>query len=146
MIDDNSLYCGKMANPECDEKGNQTTGLMIQVCDFEVLQEVELSNSPNGEMEEILRHIYVKDQANVGEKFKDKEKEKGEKKPVREEVLGDDYSRKLERNVNLKRIFDRENDDYLEKVTDPQTGESIYRCHEPLSEHTGHGSDKKNQK
>ena len=143
VIDDNSLYYGKMANPECDEKGVQTTGLMIQVCDYEVLQEVELSKSPNGEMEELLRRIYAKDQANIGEKFKDKEKKKGVKKTVREKVMGDDYSRKLERNVNLKRIIDRENDDYLEKVTDPQTGETIHYCHEPLSEHIGHGSDRK---
>ena len=141
VIDDNSLYYGKMANPECDEKGVQTTGLMIQVCDYEVLQEVELSKSPNGEIE-ILRHVYAKDQASVGERLKSKEKEEGQKKPVREKVLGDDYSRTLERNVNLKRIIDRENDYYLEEVTDPQTGESIHYCHEPLSEHTGHGSDK----
>ena len=57
------------------KRGIQTTGLMIQVCDFEVLQEVELSKAPNGEMEEIIRRFYANDQANVNEKLKDEEKE-----------------------------------------------------------------------
>lgn len=43
----------------------------------------------------------------------------------------------------VKRVFDRELDWYEEEVSDPETGEVLHRCAEPLSEHRGHGSDKK---
>lgn len=43
----------------------------------------------------------------------------------------------------VKRVFDRELDWYEEEVSDPETGEVFNRCAEPLSEHRGHGSDKK---
>ncbi len=40
------------------------------------------------------------------------------------------------------RRIDRDNDRYDEVVIDPETGEIVYECHEPLSEHWGHGSAK----
>jgi hypothetical protein len=41
-----------------------------------------------------------------------------------------------------ERTFDRDADRYTEKVTMLDTGEVICNKDQPLSEHTGHGSDK----
>jgi hypothetical protein len=38
-----------------------------------------------------------------------------------------------------------DNDGYKEKVVDCETGELIYEAEEKLSEHKGHGSDKRNK-
>ena len=40
-------------------------------------------------------------------------------------------------------MIDREADTYDETVTDPESGEIVHECHEPLSEHRGHGSAKR---
>ncbi len=37
-------------------------------------------------------------------------------------------------------ILDRRKNNYHKVVTDPDTGEVLYECKEPLSEHRGHGS------
>lgn len=42
----------------------------------------------------------------------------------------------------FRRIIDKEKDDYQELVVVNQTGEIKHICHEPLSEHQGHGSAK----
>jgi hypothetical protein len=39
-------------------------------------------------------------------------------------------------------IINRRDDHYREVVTDPETGEVLHHCDEPLSEHRGHGSAK----
>jgi len=44
--------------------------------------------------------------------------------------------------MSKSRIINKYNDKYLEKVTDPETGDVIHHCEEPLSKHFGHGSDK----
>jgi len=48
--------------------------------------------------------------------------------------------------VNVRRIFDREIDRYIEVVTKEETGEIIHEKNDPLSSHYGHGSAKKNDK
>jgi len=48
--------------------------------------------------------------------------------------------------MDKERVIDRDNDVYKEKVVDPKTGETIHHCEEKLSEHYGHGSDKKSNK
>ena len=45
--------------------------------------------------------------------------------------------------VDVCRIFDRENDRYKETVTVRKSGEIIHAVDEKLSEHRGHGSDRK---
>jgi hypothetical protein len=45
--------------------------------------------------------------------------------------------------VRHERLIDRQNNRYSEKVTARDTGEVIHHCDEPLTDHTGHGSDKK---
>jgi hypothetical protein len=60
-----------------------------------------------------------------------------------EQLVGDDLHRTSGKWYKKIRVIDRENDRYLETVTDPETGEVVHHCEEPLSEHFGHGSDKK---
>ena len=53
--------------------------------------------------------------------------------------------RKLDgRLMKKSRIIDKVNDKYVEKVVDPESGEIVHLCEEPLSEHVGHGSAKLN--
>jgi hypothetical protein len=65
----------------------------------------------------------------------------GKKKPVVEIRAGDDLSHKTEQWNHKKRVIDRENDRYLERITDA-AGNVVHRCAEPLSQHRGHGSAK----
>ena len=53
---------------------------------------------------------------------------------------GDDFNRKLGKFVKLERVIDREKNWYKKRVTDPDTGEVLYECEEPLTDHRGHGS------
>ena len=57
-------------------------------------------------------------------------------------ISGEDFGRSARRWFSKMRLIDRENDHYYEKVWDPETGEVIHECSEPLSKHTGHGSAK----
>lgn len=66
----------------------------------------------------------------------------GYKKPISEHVQGADWSVKLRRHVHKTRTIDRLNDWYEEKVIDPETGEVLRDCAEPLSQHCNHGSAK----
>ena len=66
-----------------------------------------------------------------------------QRRPFHEQVVGADLHRKSGKWMHKERIIDRENDWYSETVTDPETGDVIYECHEPLSEHQGHGSAKR---
>ena len=68
----------------------------------------------------------------------------GKKKHRLEITAGDDLHRKSGRWHNLDRRIDRKSDRYTETVTDPETGQVIHHCDEPLSKHRGHGSDKQN--
>lgn len=55
---------------------------------------------------------------------------------------GFEYSHSLKKLVKKVRTIDRDTDSYVERVTDPDTGEVIHECVEPLSQHSGHGSAK----
>jgi len=44
--------------------------------------------------------------------------------------------------MKLSRVIDRDNDIYHEVVTDPETGEVVHECREPLSQHRQHGTAK----
>ncbi len=59
-----------------------------------------------------------------------------------EEKTGNIWSEDLGRFVSYHRMIDRKNDLYYEKIVDDETGEVLRKCEEPLSGHTGHGSDK----
>jgi DNA-directed RNA polymerase subunit RPC12/RpoP len=40
-------------------------------------------------------------------------------------------------------VIDRQNDRYIERVVDPETGEVLHTCEEPLRKHQGHGRAKR---
>lgn len=67
----------------------------------------------------------------------------GQKKPFVESISVPSHSRKLGKPVHHERLIDRDNDLYHEKVTEYESGNVIHEQKEPLSEHVGHGSDKK---
>lgn len=64
----------------------------------------------------------------------------GKRKHFIETFTGADWSHRLQRFVRKVRILDRDNDRYVEKVVDPETGEVLRDVSEPLSEHQGRGS------
>ena len=66
----------------------------------------------------------------------------GKRRPFIETVSGHDLYRKTGKWNILKRVIDRENDEYAKIVTDPDTGEVLHHCEEPLHKHRGHGSAK----
>jgi hypothetical protein len=65
------------------------------------------------------------------------------RKMIAQGVNGADLFRKIGKWMHLERFFDHRGDRYVETVTDPETGEVIHQCDEPLSQHQGHGSAKK---
>ena len=42
----------------------------------------------------------------------------------------------------MRRTVDRDGNWYRETFLDPETGEVLHHCEEPLTEHRGHGSAK----
>ena len=56
---------------------------------------------------------------------------------------GDDLHRNTGKWYKKERRIDKDKNIYKEVVTDPETGEVIRFCEEPLSLHQGHGSAKK---
>ena len=88
-------------------------------------------------------HVFVIESVPLRDGLAMKAKRPGDKRPYVESKAVPDHSRKLEKLVHLERIVDRDNDRYFERVTDYESGEVIRECDEPLSQHLGHGSDKK---
>ena len=66
----------------------------------------------------------------------------GKNKKRKEIKVGDDYNRDRKKYVSLKRVIDRDNDLYGEKIIDESTGEIIRECYEPLKDHQGRGNAK----
>jgi hypothetical protein len=50
------------------------------------------------------------------------------------------WSRDREKWVHRQKTENRRDDRYAEVVWDPDTGEIVHQCDEPLSAHRGHGS------
>ena len=72
-----------------------------------------------------------------------KAKRVGQKKPFVESISVPSHSRKLGKLVHHERLIDRDNNLYHEKVTEYESGTTIHEQKEPLSEHVGHGSDRR---
>ena len=53
------------------------------------------------------------------------------------------FTRSLGQWSHRSKIENKRADEYVELVTNPETGEVLYECREPLSQHRGHGSAKK---
>ena len=71
-----------------------------------------------------------------------KAKRPGHKKPIYEGCYEPSVQRTTGIMMRLERFFDRINDWYRERVSNPKTGEVVHSCEEPLSKHQGHGSAK----
>ena len=72
-----------------------------------------------------------------------KARHSGVSKPFLESKSGASFFRRLGQWVSREMVVDRENDKYKELVTNPETGEVIHHCDEPLSQHRGHGAARK---
>ena len=104
------------------------------------------SRKPCPKCGSLNRHvnIQVHDTANLREKIRMKGRDEAGK-PFIEQVHGDDLHRKSGKWMKLRRIIDRTKGWYHELVIDPETGETVHECQEPLSQHRGHGSAKRSQ-
>ena len=74
-------------------------------------------------------------------KLKERPPEGG--KPIREIKSGEELFKETNEWRQIERIVDRKDDVYYEKITDLKTGKVIKEVFEKLSEHKGHGADKK---
>lgn len=72
-----------------------------------------------------------------------KAKSAGRRIPWYELLNGADWSRTFQKFMQKTRIIDRRSDHYSEVVEDPDTGNVIRRCSEPLTQHQNHGSARK---
>ena len=64
-------------------------------------------------------------------------------KPFIEQKSGSELYRKTGKYNDRSMIVDIENDLYTEIIKNPETGEIVHKCIEPLSKHTEHGDAKK---
>lgn len=77
---------------------------------------------------------------------KGKARQGGTGKPFQEFKVGDDFHTKFGKWNYREMDINHRNDSYKEIIKDKTTGEIIYKCEEPLSKHTGHGSAKHKKK
>ena len=106
-----------------------------------------IEHCPNCNSADINRLIILKDNISTHENISGfSNKQPGKKKPAVEFKAGQEKSTAYNKWVNKNRVIDRENNRYFECVVDPDTGEIIHECCEPLTEHFGHGSAKNSEK
>jgi len=103
----------------------------------------EDSRKPCPSCDSLSRHVNIAVSATVAlhSKISLKGKRPGLKRPFIEQTFGDDLHRKSQRWMQFHRVIDRLRNWYSERVTDPESGEVIHSCEEPLTDHRGHGSD-----
>jgi hypothetical protein len=87
----------------------------------------------------------IHETANAQDGIGMKLKRNGKGKSIYEAKTEYKLFRKTGEITNIDRIIDREGNKYKEEITAPVTGEVIHRCDEALSDHKGHGDDKKNK-
>lgn len=63
-----------------------------------------------------------------------------QRRPSMEMRVEQSWSRKRAKWLERRMRIDRANDQYLEEVVDPDTGEVVHHTFEQLSIHVGHGS------
>ena len=66
----------------------------------------------------------------------------GKSKLRQDFFVGDDLHRKSGKWNKKERYLNKDSDTYKEVVVDPETGEIVHYCEEPLSQHQGHGDAK----
>ena len=110
-----------------------------------IIQPLRLEKFSCPECDSSLKHHEVEINENLtvrtGLKLKAKH---GNKKPHFESKDIPDFNRDRQKIVRRQQCIDRENDSYIEIITDYETNEVIHSCKEPLSSHTNKGAAKKN--
>ena len=104
--------------------------------------DVEGGICPKCGSEEYTVMLTVKEKLSLKERIGGKVREEGVKKLTKEFLYGADYSKQEHKYMEKERVIDRKNNIYHEKVTDPDNGNVVHKCDEPLTEHFGHGSAK----
>ncbi|MGJ7491435.1 hypothetical protein [Variovorax sp. ZT4R33] len=89
-------------------------------------------------------NVFIYEKIRVLDGWGWKGKNPGDKRPSFEGISKPSLSHRLGKLVHREVDIDRKADTYFEKVTDYETGEVIHECREPLSQHVGHGSAKRN--
>lgn len=69
----------------------------------------------------------------------------GKGKPFAEGKGGQEFRHVSGKWVNREMGINRDTNEYFERVTDPDTGEILHECREPLTDHRGHGAAKKSR-
>ncbi|MBI2524463.1 MAG: hypothetical protein HYV93_00615 [Candidatus Rokubacteria bacterium] len=77
---------------------------------------------------------------NLKEHVRIRIREAGKPKVSSERRVGDHFERKTGRWLRIDWLIDWANDWYSKRITDPETGEEVYRQEHRLSEHRGRGS------
>lgn len=93
----------------------------------------------------IKLHIHEKAGPTVHDSLRGRLKSKdypAKKNPRVDFFSGADVRKADGKWMQKERLIDKDNDRYMEKVVDPETGEVVHHTEEPLSEHFGHGSAK----
>jgi hypothetical protein len=90
--------------------------------------------------------VEIRETVTLRSKLGLKHKRPGFKKPIYEEVSGDDLHRKTGLWSRLLRVIDRQNNRYKEEIIESETGKVLRVIDEPLTDHTGRGSAKKSRK
>ena len=86
--------------------------------------------------------LQVGENLGIHDQVKGKGKETDNKKPIKEFKIGDDFHINSKKWNHREMYIDRKNDKYEEIIKNKDTGEIIYKCKEPLSQHVGHGDAK----
>ena len=90
--------------------------------------------------------LHISDRVPVYESLRGKTRRPAlpSKKKTRVDFIERDVKRKSDgKRLRHSRHIGRDEDRYVETLVDPQSGEILHHCEEPLSQHRGHGSDKK---
>lgn len=88
--------------------------------------------------------ISVEDNVSIHALIRKVDKLAGYKGSISEQIAGDEINHKTGKWSIKNRIIDWGKKWYYEIVIDKETGEIIHFCSEPLDQHLGHGSDRKN--
>lgn len=106
----------------------------------------ELPCTKCGSLKKAMSLSIVEDAGiNIKESLRGKVKDAtktGKSKLRQDFFVGDDLHRKSGKWHKKERYLNKDNDTYKEVVVDPETGEVVHHCEEPLSHHQGHGDAK----
>lgn len=83
-----------------------------------------------------------KEEIKIYEHLRMKGKHEGKGKPFFDQRAGASFYFKTQEWHHLERLIDKDNDLYIEKITNMETGEIVREVTEPLSLHQGRGSAK----